>query len=169
MDRVVVAEIFKPRGVRGELIARSQTDIPGRFETLKNAQAHLTNGQDVPVEIEEAWEHKGDWVLKFAGVDSMDAAAAFRGADLWVPLSERGTLPEGSYFQSDLTGCAVIDRVSGKNLGVVSGWQEFGGPLLMQVLVEGREVLVPFVEPFCQVDLPAREIRVDLPAGLLEL
>jgi 16S rRNA processing protein RimM len=169
VQRVVVAEIFKPRGVRGELIARSQTDIPGRLETLKQAQAHLATGQDVPVELEEAWEHRGDCVLKFVGVDSTDAADVFRGADLWVPPSQRGELPEGGYFQSDLTGCLVVDRVSGKNLGVVSGWQEFGGPLLMRVLVEGREVLVPFAKPLCQVDLPARQILVDLPAGLLDL
>jgi 16S rRNA processing protein RimM len=168
-ERVVVAEIFKPRGVRGELIARSQTDIPGRLESLKRAQVHLPNGQDLPVEIEEAWMHKGDWVLKFVGVDSMDAADAYRGADLWVSPAERGDLPEGGFFQSDLTGCAVIDRGSGKNLGVVSGWQQYGGPTLMQVTVDQREVLVPFVEQLCEVDLPARTIVVNLPEGLLDL
>jgi len=166
---VVIAELFRARGIRGEVIARSQTDIPGRLENLKRAQLRLTNGTDVPVEIEEAWEHKGDWVLKFAGVDTMDAADQFRGADLWVPPEERGELPDGGFFQSDLIGCGVVDRVSGNSLGVVSGWQQYGGPTLMQVMVEGREVLVPFVEQLCEVDLPARVIRVDLPAGLLDL
>lgn len=168
-ERVVVAELFKARGLRGEIIARSQTDVPGRLESLKRAQAHLISGVDVPVEIEEAWEHKGDWILKFAGVDTMDAANVYNGADLWVPPAERGELPEGGYFQSDLIGCKVVDRTSGNPLGVVEGWQQYGGPTLMRVRVEGREVLVPFVEQLCEVDLPARMIRVDLPEGLLDL
>lgn len=166
---MVIAELFRARGVRGELIARSQSDIPGRLEKLKRAHARLANGTDVAVEIQEAWEHKGDWILKFAGVDDMDAANVFRGADLWVPREERGELPEGGFFQSDLIGCSVIDRTSGNLLGVVDGWRQYGGPTLMQMTVEGREVLIPFVEQLCDVDLPARVIRVDLPAGLLDL
>jgi 16S rRNA processing protein RimM len=168
-ERVVIAELFRPRGIRGELIARSQTDIPGRLENLKRAHARLANGTDVPVEIEEAWEHKGDWILKFAGVNTMDAAGEFRGADLWVPLEERGELPEGGFFQSDLIGCQVVEKESGKELGVVERFQEYGGPTLMELTVDGREVLIPFVEQLCEVDLPARVIRVDLPDGLLNL
>jgi 16S rRNA processing protein RimM len=139
------------------------------LENLKRAHARLANGTDVAVEIEEAWEHKGDWVLKFAGVDTMDAANLFRGADLWVPPAERGELPDGGLFQSDLIGCRVVDKVSGKELGAVAGFQEFGGPALMEMTVDGREVLIPFVEQLCEVDLSARVIRVDLPAGLLDL
>jgi 16S rRNA processing protein RimM len=168
-ERVVIAELFRARGIRGELIARSQTDIPGRLENLKRANARLANGTDVAVEIEEAWEHRGDWVLKFAGVDTMDAANVFRGADLWVPPEERGELPAGGFFQSDLIGCCIVDKVSGKELGVVAGFQEIGGPTLMEMTVDGREVLIPFVEQLCEVDLPGRVIRVDLPDGLLDL
>jgi 16S rRNA processing protein RimM len=168
-ERVVIAELFRARGIRGELIARSQTDVPGRLENLKRAQVRLADGKDIAVEIEDAWEHKGDWVLKFVGVDTMDAANAFRGADLWVPPEERGELPEGGFFQSDLIGCSVVDKVSGKELGVVGGFQEYGGPTLMEMTVDGRELLIPFAEQLCEVDLPARMIRVDLPDGLLDL
>jgi 16S rRNA processing protein RimM len=167
--RVVLAEIFRPRGLRGELIARSLTDIPGRLEALKRAQVQLASGLDRAVELEQVWEHKGDWVLKFAGVDSIAAADEFRGADLWVPVSERGALPDGDYFQSDLVGCRVVDRTSGQTLGVVEGWQQYGGPPLMEITVAGREVLIPFVSSECQVDLGAREIRLSLPDGILDL
>ncbi len=167
--RVVIAEIVRPRGNRGELIVISQTDVPGRIELLKSATARLADGSDVPVEIAEAWQHKGDWVLKFAGIDSIDAAQRFRGADLWVPFAGRGTLPEGDFFVSDLIGCCVLDNATGERLGVVKGWQQYGGPPLMEVTVGEREVLVPFGSPMCNVDLAARTIRVDLPEGLLEL
>jgi 16S rRNA processing protein RimM len=63
-----------------------------------------------------------------------------------------------------------VDEATGRELGVVDGWQQYGGPSLLQVQVDGREVLIPFVEQICRkVDSEARIIRVDLPKGLLEL
>jgi 16S rRNA processing protein RimM len=168
-SRVVVAEILKPRGIRGELLARSQTDIPGRLETLSSAQARLADGSDVAVEIERAWQHKEDWVLKFAGVDSIEQADKFRGSELWLPMAERAALPEGEFFESDLLGLNVLDALTAKNLGVVEDVQQYGGPPLLSLKYEGREVLIPFVPAICDVDLVAKVIRVTLPDGLLDL
>lgn len=169
-DRVVLAEIARPRGVRGELLAISQTDVPGRIENLKRAHARLPDGSDIEVEISKAWPYRGDWVLKFAGVDSMDDAQRFRGADIWVPITERASLPEGEVFRSDLIGCTVVEASSGRRLGAVTNWQQYGGPLLLGMEVDGREVLIPFVDEICRtVDLDGRVIGVDLPEGLLEL
>lgn len=168
-ERVVIAGILRPRGNQGELLARSQTDVPGRIEQLKDATAELANGCDVPVQIAAAWHHKGDWVLKFAGVDSIDAAERFRGADLWVPFANRGSLAEGDFFQSDLIGCHVLDSATGEEVGVVEGWQQYGGPPLMEVNSGGRELLIPFVTALCDVDLAQRSIRMDIPEGLLDL
>ncbi len=174
-ERVVLAEIHRPRGIRGELVARSLTDVPGRLKELKAAWVQLADGSDLEVTLEEAWEHKGGWVFKFGGVDTVNDAERFKGADLWVPRSERALLPDGEYYESDLLGCPVLDRASGQVIGTVSGWQHYGGPALMEVTrtgeaKAGREVLVPFVPAiFRKVDLEARTIEVDLPEGLLEL
>jgi ribosomal 30S subunit maturation factor RimM len=54
-------------------------------------------------------------------------------------------------------------------LGVVEQVQQFGGPPLLGLTYEGREVLIPFVPAMCAVDLAAGVIRVTLPEGLLEL
>lgn len=169
-QRVVVAELVRPRGNRGEILAISQTDVPDRFQTLDSAQARLADGSDVAVEIAAAWKHQEDWVLKFAGIDSIDQANRFRGAELWVPFAKRGRLPQGVYFQSDLVGCSLVDRATGRSLAIVEGWQQFGGPPLLEATIAGREVLIPFVPEICsEVALERRTILVDLPDGLLEL
>jgi 16S rRNA processing protein RimM len=160
---------MRPRGIRGELIALPQTDVPGRMENLKRAHARLADGVDIAVEIDEVWRHNDNWILKFAGVDSIAAAERFRGADLWIPESERGALPEGDFFESDLLGCTLIDNATGRSLGPVEGFEHYGGPPLMALTVDARPVLVPFVNSLCQVDLAARTIRVDVPEGLLDL
>ena len=134
------------------------------------ATVRLRDGSLVPVELESAWAHKDLWVLKFSGVDGISAAEQFRGSELCVAVEERGKLPEGEYFQSDLIGCEVIEGGSRRVLGNVEGWQQFGGPPLMEVRVEGREVLIPFVPSICrEVDVAGKKIVVDLPEGLLEV
>ena len=168
-NQIVIAEILRPRGNRGEVCARSQTDVPGRLQSLKRAQARLADGTDVDVDLTEAWAHRGDWVLKFAGVDTITAAERFRGADLWVSLIDRGTLQEGDWFRSDLMDCAVIDEPSGKILGKIEGWQHYGGPPLMEVGMDGRTVLIPFVPAMCQVKIADRAVLVNVPEGLLDL
>ena len=174
-DRVVIGAIIRPRGHRGELLIKSQSDVPGRFEQLKRAQARLPDGRDVAVEVAAAWLHDGEWVLKFAGVDSIAAAEHLRGAEIWVSPEERGQLPEGEFFESDLIGCALVDGATGSEIGRIAAFQASAdpmrvGPPLMQVSVNGREVLIPFVPAICrEIDLAARTIRVELPEGLLEL
>jgi 16S rRNA processing protein RimM len=169
-SRVVVAEILRPRGNRGEVLAASLSDVPGRLENLKRASVRLANGTDVPVEIEEAWPYKDLWVFKFAGVDSIDDAERFSSSDLWIPASERGELPEGDYFRSDLIGCSIVNDVDSQRIGVVRGWQQYGGPALLQADVNGREVLIPFVPEICpRVDIGTKTISVILPDGLLDI
>jgi 16S rRNA processing protein RimM len=169
-DRIVVAEILRSRGNRGEVLAVSQTDVPGRLETLKRAHVRLSDGSDTAVEVEEAWRHGEHWVLKFAGCDSITDAEGFRGADLWVSRDERGELAEGNYFRSDLMGCTVHDLRTGEDVGVVEGFEHYGGPLLLAVAAGEREVLIPFVPEICrEVNLERKTIAAVLPDGLLDL
>src|SRR5947209_12613762 len=148
-ERVVIAEILRERGNVGEVLARCVSDVPGRMQSLRQVQLRMPDGSDQAVTVESAWEHKDSWVLKFAGVDSIDDAKRLRGADLWVPRAERGSLPEGEYFLSDLVGCRVLDRKDGRVVGVVEGFEEYGGPLLLEMKGDAGEVLIPFVPAIC--------------------
>jgi ribosomal 30S subunit maturation factor RimM len=65
-------------------------------------------------------------------------------------------------------GCEVRDRVSGRVVGRVTGWEEYGGPALLEV--DNGRLLIPFVKAICVEILPAEKlIRVDLPEGLESL
>ena len=86
-----------------------------------------------------------------------------------MPPTERAELPSGEFFQSDLVGLQLVDALSGNSLGVVEDLQQYGGPPLLVLTYQGREVLIPFVPAICTVDLSAKVIRAALPDGLLEL
>jgi 16S rRNA processing protein RimM len=151
------------------LLVRSETDVPGRLENVKSACVRFSNGEDLGVQVESSWQHGEHWVMKFAGVDSIDAAERFRGADLWVPLEGRASLKPGEFFQSDLIGFTVLNRATGEPIGPVEGWQAYGGPPLMEVTHHGKEVLIPFVPDLCDVSIESGTVTVDIPQGLLEL
>jgi 16S rRNA processing protein RimM len=68
-------------------------------------------------------------------------------------------------------GCEITDHSTGRRIGAVTGWQEYGGPPLLEVENErGQEILIPFAKSICvKIDPAARRIEVDLPEGLVDL
>jgi 16S rRNA processing protein RimM len=119
-------------------------------------------------EVEEVWEHSGELVFKFRGVNSISDAEKLRGAEVQVPRAERVELEPGEYFHSDLIGCEVRERASGRVVGKVTNFEEYGGPPLLEI--DGGRMLIPFVKAIC-VDIrpEVKLIQVDLPEGLEDL
>lgn len=173
-DWITLARVIRPRGNRGEVAAISLSSHPERFGRLREAvlfgaAGPLFDGR--PVTIEKVWEHQGRLIFKFQGVDSISDAERLRGAELRIPPGERAPLPEGEFYFADLVGCEVAER-GGAVIGKVTGWQEYGGPALLEVEpVEGGDLmLVPFVASICvSIEPENGRIVVDLPAGLKDL
>lgn len=165
-DWIAVAVLGRPRGNRGEVTATSLSSKPERFALLR--EVRLSAAESSTREIEEVWEHSGELVFKFVGVDSISDAEKLRGAEVCVPRSERVQLDPGEYFHSDLIGCEVRDAASGRVIGKVTDFQEFGGPPLLEI--DGGRVLIPFVKAIC-VDIRPEEklIRVESPEGLEDI
>jgi 16S rRNA processing protein RimM len=159
-------------GRRGELFAVSLSSGAERFTDVREVflfDAPGAPGEERPIVLESVWEHRGGLIFKFRGVDSISEAEPLEGAEVRIPIEARRKLPEGEYFQSDLVGCEVVERASGKRLGVVTGWEEYGGPPLLEVKSEGEPLLIPFARSICvEIDVAGRRILVDLPEGLKE-
>jgi 16S rRNA processing protein RimM len=106
-------------------------------------------------------------VLKFAGIDSIDAAGTLRNAEICVPESQAVELEEGEYYDWELAGCTV-ENLDGEAIGTVRELMRTGGTELL--VVDGaKEYLIPFAEAICiEVDIDNKLIRIDPPEGLLE-
>ena len=167
---VTVARLVKARGIHGEISADSLTAHPERFRGLRTARLFDPEREQAgpAVQVEDAWQHGERVILKFSGIDTMSDAERLAGMELQVPLAERPPAPEGEYYQTDLVGCAVVDR-NGVEIGRVRRVDSFGGPDLL--VVQGtREFLVPFVRAVCvDIDVTGRRIVVELPEGLKAL
>lgn len=169
-DWVILAEIVRERGNRGEVAVNDLTTGPGRFTELGTVTL-LASDEAVKgdFEVEEAWEHKGFTILKFKGIDSIHEAESLRGFRVAIRPSRRRPLEPGEFFFGDLAGCQVIDAKN-ENLvyGRVTAVHEQGGGSGLLELEDG--LLIPFVKEICVGIKPDQgRIEVNLPDGLVEL
>ena len=170
-DFITLARVVKTQGRRGEVAGEIYSDVPGRFALGMRflALPREPNKTRRELEVQDFWPHKGLLVFKFAGVDSISEAETLVGCELQVPQSQRSELQAGWNYVSDLVGCSVLDR--GRDIGGIED-VEFGAgeaPLLM-VRDGARLVEIPFAEAYLDsVDLERRQVRMNLPEGLLEV
>ena len=165
---VAVGRLLRTRGRSGELLAEIDSTQPGRAEKIARVLLRRTD-REAPFEVENFWRHDGRPVFKFTGIDSISEAELWEGSEILVPEADRVALEAGEFYRADLIGCQIESQ--GSVLGTVAGIEESGGPLLLRVtLTDGREVLIPFARSICkEIDVAAKRIQVELPAGLLEL
>jgi 16S rRNA processing protein RimM len=158
-DLVLVGRVVKPQGRRGEVAVLAFTDRPDRFPTLRRAFVPGPGGEPRAVRVEGVFPHKGRYVLKLEGVDSIDAAEKLRGLELRIPEADLEELPEGSYYHHQLTGLAVVDE-RGEPMGTVEEIVETAADARILV-VRGHEgeTLLPFADAFVRsVDLEGRRL-----------
>ncbi len=162
-----IARIVKRRGVRGEVAAELLTDFPERFSSLD--EVRICNGEkEYWEQIEKHWFHKNRVILKFRGRDRPEEVEELIGGDLQVSEDQRVSLPQDSYYHSDLIGCKVLENE--EVLGGVTGILETGaaGCNLVVTRADGGEFMVPLVRKFVEkVDVEKKVIQVDLPSGLV--
>jgi 16S rRNA processing protein RimM len=164
---VTVAVLGKTRGIRGELTAFSLSGKPDRFRNLRDVFLFTPSGATRQAEVESSWFHDRTLILKFRGIDSIDDAEPFVGAEVRIPKAERAALEPDEFFQDDLIGCDVVDRRTGESLGCVLAWQDGGGSGLLEL---SGGLLIPFARSICvEIDPAARRIAVELPDGLKEV
>jgi 16S rRNA processing protein RimM len=166
----------RPHGVRGEVAAEILTDFPARLTHLKSVELWDGTGVPRPVVVLKCWlshSRGGQAIFHFASSDSVEDARKLVGLEVQVPLADRVKLPAGSYYISDLVGCAVQEK-GGASVGLVldveiHGDVISGTPNLVVDTARG-ELLIPLAQEICvHVDLAARRIEVVLPEGLREL
>jgi len=165
---VTLAEVSRPRGNRGELLCVDLSKGPERYLELGTVWVFGAKEEAMgQYQVEEAWLHQDQLILKFVGVDTINDAERFRGGEVRIPFAQRAPLAEGEYYLTDLPGCVVKDATSGEQLGVVSAALEMPGSNLIEL---ENGVLIPLSRAICTVIDPAnREIRVNVPDGLLDL
>jgi len=166
---VRVGQVRRPHGRRGALLV--ELDEPSRlrhpwtwFSTIGPA------GEVQTFHVRRVRPHGRGALVEVEEIESWEAAAALRGAVLYVTPEERVPLGPDEYYNEDLLGCTVVDVRLGPIGTVVDVYDLEYQHLLALRGRTGRTILVPFRKVFVTaVDVAAKVIHVDLPQGWLEL
>jgi 16S rRNA processing protein RimM len=162
-DLVAIGRVVKPQGRKGEVLVAPLTDRPDRFPALRAAYVQAPGGGSRAVVVQSCWPHKGRFVLKLEGVDSIDEAEGYRGLELRIGEEDLAALPQGSYYHHQLKGLRVEDE-GGRSLGVATDLMETGASPVVVVRGPRGELLIPLAEDFVRaVDLGAGRMVVAVP------
>ena len=171
-ERVTVARIVRPHGLRGEVAAEILTDFPERLTKLRKVWLLCSAGDPPPTKVKRcrlSSSRGGQAIFHFEGIDSVERAEKLRGAEVQIPISDRVKIPAHTYFVTDLIGCEIWEAGAPSPLGTVKDVTRGGTPVL-EVDTSLGELLVPLAQEICtKIDTKRRRIDVRLPEGLREL
>jgi len=186
---LVVGQIGKPHGIRGEVLVTARTDEPEErfaagsvFTTEVPRDRRVTTGPapSVPgveftvpgkLTLEALRWHQGKIIARFEGIHDRTVAEALRGVLLQVDSADL-TPPDDpdEFHDHQLLGLSVVS-VDGAELGTVDRIEHApASDLIVLDKAGGGTALIPFVSQIVPtVDLAAGRVVVDLPEGLLDL
>ncbi|MCP4417376.1 MAG: 16S rRNA processing protein RimM [Chloroflexi bacterium] len=163
---IVIGQITKPHGIRGEIRVKPHTDEPQRFTWLEQVYVGKTNPQ--PMAVEKARVHQKMVLLKLTAVTDRTQAEALRGEWLQVPEDEALPLAEGEYYLYQLEGLTVF-TVEGELLGTLTSIIETGANHVFVVQGERGELLLPDIEDVVEeIDFANGRMTVRLLPGLIQ-
>ena len=161
LDMIKIGRIVNAHGIRGEVRVQPRDGDPAfltRFKTF------YIDGQ--PVSPTANHVHKSLVLMKFPGVEDMNAALTYKDKDLYIRRAD-ARLPEGAYFDDELLGMGVFDAATGEELGKLTAVENY--PAHKVYTVKGRrEYLIPAVKDVFikSVDLDRDRMEVQLWEGM---
>lgn len=122
---LLLGEIVRPQGIRGEVKVKHFTDDPYRFEDLETV--YIKRGQAYqPIGVTGARVQKDDVYLTLEGIVDRNEAEKLRGTQLWVDRANAVELDEDSVFIADILGAKAYDT-QGHEIGVLKDVLTPGG------------------------------------------
>ncbi len=161
LETIKIGRIVNAHGIRGEVRVLPRNCDPA---FLTHFDTFLLDG--VPVQPTANHVHKSMVLMKFPGVDDMDAALALKGKDLFIRRAD-AQLEEGEYFDDELLGLEVLDAATGAPLGKLVKVEPY--PAHQVYTVQGEKTyLIPavpgaFIE---SVDMEGGVMRVHVWEGM---
>lgn len=155
VDELIVGEVLKPQGIRGEIKVKPFTDSPEDFRKYKRIFLDGIEYKILSVRTDESAVYLG-----LRGVADRNAAEPLRGKQVVIPRTEAPEPPEGSYYIADLLGAEVVTE-TGKLLGTLVNIRSAATDVYTITAGE-KEILFPAVKDlFVSIDAEAKRIVVD--------
>lgn len=157
---LMIGEVSKPQGIRGEVKVRPVTCDPERFYDLdyvffKRGETYVKHNVTVRRVDDDAV------YMIFEGVADRDAAEKLRGEELYIDREHSVELPKDMNFICDLIGCEGVDT-NGRSIGKITDVMQPGGNDVYVFNGPLGEVLVPALKiVVLEVNVEEKRILLD--------
>ncbi len=156
MERLIIGEVLKPQGIRGELKIKTYTDAP---EDVKAFGTVYIDGKAYKI-LSFRVDGKGSAYVGLRGIPDRNAAELFRGKKIEGEREDAPELEEGRYYIVDMIGLAC-ESEAGEFLGTLSAVQQLSSDIYT-LEKGGKQILFPVVNGvIIQVDMENRKLIVD--------
>ena len=168
-DLILVGRIARTHGLRGEVAIDVVSDFADeRFLPGRTLWRRDTRGVAALV-VATVRDHHDRLLVRFEGIDTIEAAEALGKAEVRMAPTEIDALPDGTYHHFDLVGCEVV-TTDGTAVGTVRGVDGSRTASRLVVQAARGEVLVPLADSICvEIDPAGKRIVIAPPEGLLDL
>ena len=165
LDFLVVGKIFRPHGIRGEMLMQVLTDFPDRLQ--EGVTIYLGENHSPQVIRSLRW-HRNALIVAIESTIDPESVGALRNQLVYVRSDDRPPLPAGEYYHHQILGLKV-KTIDDRFLGDLVQILETGANDVFIVRQEqGSEILIPAIpDVICKIDLQEGEIIVNLLPGLL--
>ncbi|MDD3334245.1 MAG: ribosome maturation factor RimM [Eubacteriales bacterium] len=159
-SHLLVGEIVRPQGIRGEVKLRHYTDDPYRFEELTSILRKTGDGFE-PMTIQSARINGDDVYLTFEGVEDRNEAEKLRGVMLYVDRAHARELPENQVFIADALGSKAYDT-KGALIGTLQDILTPGGTDIFVFQTPHGSLMVPAIKAvMLEIDVDNERIVLD--------
>jgi 16S rRNA processing protein RimM len=168
-EYVVVGQVGRAHGLRGEVFVEPRTDEPERRFVAGAVLATEGRAHWPSLTITSARTHSGRLVVQFEEIADRNAAESARGTRLTVPLApEESPEDPEEFYDHQLVGLRV-ETVAGDVVGELVRVEHNAAQDLLVIGTARGEVLFPFVGALVpEVDVAGGRIVLDDRPGLLQ-
>ncbi len=168
-ELVTIGRIERSFGVRGEARVRSLSDVPGRFDALREVTIVAPGGKTLDTMVTHVRSGGPTLIMGFGAFTTPEQVAEFRGGLIQVPRGDSPALPADQYYECDLIGMVVQDE-AGVVLGRLEQVWNLSDNRIFAIRQEGKELLIPAAKQVVvAVDVAGRVMTVRLPEGFGDL
>jgi 16S rRNA processing protein RimM len=162
-ERICVAQIGGPHGIRGEVKLKSFTADP---LAAKDYGPLCTEDGTRAFEIETVRAVKSHLIARLRGIADRDAAERLTNLKLFIPRDRLPPPADDEFYYADLIGLSAVS-VDGSEIGDVVAIHDFGAGDILEIKPAsgGKTLMLPFTDTFVpRVDIAGGRVVVAVPA-----
>ena len=167
-DCFFFGKVTKTHGLKGEITIKLDVVNPADFAELRYLLIE-EGGTLVPYFIEYQKINGDKMFVQLQDVKKIEQAVTFVGKAVFLPNEMMPELEDDEFYYQEIVGFKLVDEEKGE-IGLISNVLEYPTQAVIQVMHDGKEILIPIHDDIIQkVNKKAKILNVKTPEGLIDM